>query len=151
MLDTLPSIPLFQDLEPAQTALLKSFFEQYYCTSETKIFEQGDPANFLYLLIKGDVAINYKPYDGPSITLTRLHAGDAFGWSAVIGSPQYTSSIVTESEVETVRIKGSDFRTLVQEHPKTGQIIMDRLASIVSTRWENAHTQIQSLLNSNQK
>lgn len=150
MLETLPSIPIFQDLDSAQTALLKLYFEQFTCSIGIKIFEQGESAVFLYLLIKGRVAIQYKPYDGPSITLTHLHGGDAFGWSAVIGSPQYTSSIVSQSDIEAVRIRGNDFRTLIREHPEIGKVLMDRLASVVSVRWENAHAQVQSLLNSNQ-
>ena len=95
MLEILPSIPLFQELEPAQIELLKPLFEKFSCAPDVVIFEQGSPANYLYLLIKGEVAIRYKPYDGPPITLTRLRAGDVFGWSAVIGSPNYTSSIIS--------------------------------------------------------
>ncbi len=146
MLESLPAIPLFQELEPAQINLLKSLFGQFTCAPETVIFEQGDPASYLYLLLKGEVTIRYKPYDGPPITLTRLHGGDVFGWSAVIGSPNYTSSIISESQIECVRIKDIDLQALIREHPETGKIIIDRLARVVSARWKNAHAQVQSLL-----
>ena len=106
---------------------------------------------YLYLLTKGEVAIRYKPYDGPTIILTRLHIGDVFGWSAVVGSPHYTSSIISESEVEAIRIRGSHLLKLFSDAPETGKIVMDRLARVVSPRWENAHAQVQSLLNSDQK
>jgi len=130
--------------------LLRPLFEQFICPPETTIFEQGEPASHLYLLIKGDVAIRYKPYDSPPITLTRLHAGDVFGWSAVVGSTYYTSSIVSESHIETLRIRGVYLWALVREHPETGKIVMDHLANVVSSRWKNAHAQVQSLLNSDQ-
>jgi CRP-like cAMP-binding protein len=104
----------------------------------------------LYLLIKGDVAIRYKPYDGPLIILTRLRAGDVFGWSAMIGSRYYTSSILSESQVDAVRIQGTHFLSLIQEHPETGKIILERFARAVSPRWENVREQVQSILNSNQ-
>lgn len=151
MLDSLPFIPLFQDLNANQIALLKPLFEQYTCPADTLVFEQGGPATHLYLLLKGEVAIRYKPYDGPPIILTRLHDGDVFGWSAVVGSTHYTSSIVSESQIEAIRIRGKHLLTLVREYPETGEIIMDRLARVVSSRWKNAHAQVQSLLNSNQK
>jgi CRP-like cAMP-binding protein len=147
MLDSLPCIPLFQDLDAEQIALLKPLFEAYSCSAESLILEQGTPALFLYLLIKGEVAIRYKPYDGPVITLTRLREGDVFGWSAVVGSPCYTSSIVSETEVEAIRVRGTDLHKLLNESPKTGRIVIDRLARVVSSRWENAHAQVQSLLN----
>ncbi len=119
------------------------------CEAGTTIFEQGDQAKYLYLLMNGNIAIRYKPYDGPPLTLTRLHAGEIFGWSAVLGSSKYTSSIVSETEVEAIRIKGANLWELTGEHPEIGKTVINRLAQIVSPRWENAHLQIQSLLNSN--
>ena len=148
MLDILPNIPLFENLDPAQITLLKPLFEQFIRPANTTIFEQGEPASYLYLLIKGEVIIRFKPYDTPPITLTRLRAGDVFGWSAVLGSTHYTSSLVSETEIETIRIRGSHLLALVRDHPETGKIIMDRLASVVSSRWKNARTQVQALLNS---
>ena len=122
MLDILPNIPLFENLDPAQIALLKPLFEQFIRPANTTIFEQGEPASYLYLLIKGEVIIRFKPYDTPPITLTRLRAGDVFGWSAVLGSTHYTSSLVSETEIETIRIRGSRLLALVRDHPETGKI-----------------------------
>jgi CRP/FNR family cyclic AMP-dependent transcriptional regulator len=151
MIESLPYIPLFQDLDPTQTALLRPLFEQFTCPADTVIFEQDTPATYLYLLITGEVAIRYKPYDGPPITLTRLREGDVFGWSAVVGSPHYTSSIISESEVEAIRIRGNHLLKIFSDAPETGKVVMDRLARAVSPRWGNAHAQVQSLLNSDQK
>jgi CRP-like cAMP-binding protein len=148
MLESISRIPLFQNLEPAQTALLRTLFENYSCPPETVIFKQGSPAVHLYLLLKGTVQIQYKPYDGPPITITHLSAGDVFGWSALIGSPHYTSSIVSTSEVKAVRIRGTDLRNLVNEHPTSGQIILEQLARVVSARWKNSHAQAQAILKS---
>jgi len=150
MLDSLPYIPLFHGLEPAQIALIRPLFESFVCEKGTVIFKQGAPAHYLYLILKGDVEIQYKPYDGPPITLTRLQSGDVFGWSAVVGSPKYTSSIVSASGIDAIRIHRKLLWKMVDEHPETGRLIIDRLARIVSPRWENAHMQIQSLLNSSQ-
>jgi CRP-like cAMP-binding protein len=151
MIESLPCIPLFQNLEPAQIDLLKPLFEQYTCPTDTVIFEQDTPAVYLYLLIKGEVEIRYKPYDGPVITLTRLHEGDVFGWSAVVGSPRYTSSIISETGIEAIRIRGSHLLKLFSDAPETGKVVMDRLARVVSPRWEDAYAQVQSLLNSDLK
>jgi CRP/FNR family cyclic AMP-dependent transcriptional regulator len=151
MIESLPFIPLFQGLDPAQIDLLKPHFEQFTCPADTVIFEQDTPAIFLYLLIKGEVEIRYKPYDGPAITLTRLRDGDVFGWSAVVGSPHYTSSIISETQIEAIRIRGSHLLKLFSDAPETGKVVMDRLARMVSPRWGNAQAQVQSLLDSDQK
>ena len=146
MLETLPSIPLFQDLEPEQLALLKPLFEYHTCPADTVVFEQGDPAAYLYLILRGTVAIHYKPYDGQAITLTHLHAGDVFGWSAVVGSPAYTSTLFCKAGLEAIRINGADLRKLCLRHPETGKIVLDRLARLVSKRWKDARKQVKSML-----
>jgi CRP-like cAMP-binding protein len=148
MLDTLPVIPLFQDIAPHQVSMFRESFEPYIRLEGEVIFEQGDPALHLYLLISGGVAIRYKPYDTPPIVLTRLRDGDVFGWSAVIGSPRYTSSAISDSRIDAIRIHRKDLWNLLTNEPETGKILIDRLAQIVSPRWKNAHEQIQPLLRS---
>jgi CRP-like cAMP-binding protein len=110
------------------------------------VFEQGDQAVHLYLILDGSVAIRYKPYDGPPLIVTHLRPGDVFGWSAVIGSPCYTSGIVSRSALTAIRIRGEDLRSLCMSHPETGRVVLDRLANVVSSRWKNSHTQVQSML-----
>jgi len=151
MLETLPSIPLFAGLEPVHLDILRNLFEAYSCASDTVILSQGEPAYYLYILIEGDVVIRFKPYDGAMIDLTRLHSGDAFGWSAAVGSSQYTSTIISESPIKAVRLRRTDLRALLKSHPQTGKILLDRLANIVSPRWKNSRDQVQAILNSDQR
>jgi len=145
MLETLADLPLFHGLAPAQLALFAPHFEQFACPAETVIFKQEEPAHFLYLLLKGTAAIHYKPYDGPAIAIIHLHRGDVFGWSAVVGSEYYTSGSFSTSEVEAIRIRGADLWNLVLENPQTGWIVLERLANVASSRWKNAHAEVQVL------
>jgi CRP-like cAMP-binding protein len=78
--------------------------------------------------------------------LTRLKAGDVVGWSAVIGSPVYTSGARSTYPVEALRIRGRDLEWLCREHPNTGSTILDRLAQVVSLRWKNARAQVKTML-----
>ena len=139
-------IPLFQDLDEESLAMLSPLFERYTCAPGVQILRQNDAAVHLYLLLRGRVSICYKPYDGPPITLTRLHEGDVFGWSAAIGSPFYTSGVVADEEVEAVRIRGRDLQQFCREHPEMGRVVLERLASVVSRRWKNAREQVASML-----
>src|SRR6266545_2135324 len=91
MLESLTHIPLFEDLASDQLALLEPLFEYYKCPPATTVFEQGDLAEYLYLILGGSASIHYKPYDGPPIKITQLPEGSVFGWSAVVGSAYYTS------------------------------------------------------------
>lgn len=150
MLDTLPYIPLFQDLSVTEVNLLKPLFENFACPADKVIFEQGDPATHLYVMMSGTVIIQYKPYDGNPMILTRLRDGDVFGWSAVIGTTKYTATIISESQVEAVRIRRENIWNLIKKNPEVGKIVINRLARMVSPRWDNAHSQIQLLVDPKQ-
>jgi CRP-like cAMP-binding protein len=146
MLENLGGIAFFDDFSSWQLELLSPLFEPYSCNDGTMIFQQGDEAVFLYLILEGVALLQYKPYDSELITLTHLKAGDALGWSAVIGRPTYSSSAVSVGELKALRIRGADLRALCHEHRTTGMTIMNRLAHGVSGRWKNAHMQVRAML-----
>lgn len=146
MLQTLDEIALFDGLSKETRALVERHFEPYSCPAQTIVFEQGDPALFLYLILHGSVTVRYKPYDGPVIDLTNIPPGGAFGWSAVIGGTQYTSSAVVREDLEAIRIRGADLRQLAAKNPRHGKELLDRLASAVSNRWKDASRQVRAIL-----
>ena len=146
MLQSLNEITLFDGLEEETRALVERHFEPFACPAGTVIFEQGDAAFFLYLVLQGSVTIRYKPHDGPTIDLTNLPSGGAFGWSAVIGGPQYTSGAVARENIRAIRIRGTDLRKMVADHPRAGKELLDRLAQLVSNRWKDANRQVRAIL-----
>jgi len=142
----LDQLLIFKDLKKSYLELLRPLLEPYECNTGTVILQQGLPADYLYLIIKGKVEISYKPYDGVSITVTHLAKGGLFGWSAVVGSELYTSSIVATEMLEAARIRGSALRKLCVEHPEAGRDILESLANSVSTRWKEANEQVRFIL-----
>jgi CRP-like cAMP-binding protein len=146
MLQTLDEITIFNGLSDETRELVERHFEPFSCPSGTVIFEQGSPAWYLYLIISGSVIDRYKPYDGPAMDLNTIPSGSAFGWSSVIGGKVYTSQAVAREPLVTIRIRGTDLRKLVAENPAAGAELLDRLADLVSQRWEDAHRQVRAIL-----
>jgi CRP-like cAMP-binding protein len=146
MLQELRTIPPFENLDEAILRLVEPLFERFDCPAGTVIFEQGDPALYLYLLLRGSVTIRYKPYDGPPLNLTQIPAGGVFGWSAVVGNPAYTSGTSAREDVQAIRIRGTSLRGLAVRHPEAGRVILDKLAGKVSNRWKEANLQVREIL-----
>lgn len=151
MIKTLESVPLFKDIDDKILQLLKPLFEPFSCNAGSTIFEQGQAADYMYLILRGSIEMFYKPYDGPPIKVTCLEEGNIFGWSAVIGNPTYTSSAVCKEDCQTIRMSSQDLHKLCAIEPEAGSIILNLFADSVSTRWEDAQNQIQSLLNTRVK
>jgi len=137
---------IFKDFDENQISLLRPLFEHFACRAGEDIFQQGTRAEFLYLVTSGTVDMSFKPDDGSPITIAHIEKGGLFGWSAVVGSEKYTSSAVAIEDVEAFRVRGSQLRKFCLEHPKTGKVILERLADGVSSRWEDAHNQVKSIL-----
>lgn len=139
-------VTILKDLDEDQLDLLGPLFEELSFRPGTVIFQQSEAAKYLYLVIAGTVDMSFKPYDGMPITISHVGKDGLFGWSAVVGSERYTSSAIAIGEVKAFRIHGSQLRKFCREHPEAGKLILDRLAEGASSRWKDAHRQVQSLL-----
>ena len=146
-MEVVKTLFLFEGLNEAQRALLVPMFIPCDFEAETILFEQGDPAENLYVVIAGEVLITYKPDDAPSITVARVQPGSIVGWSAAIGSRYYTSSAACTTYTQLLRVRSDDLRKLCSNHPETGGMFLDRLATVIAERLHSTHDLVMSLLN----
>ena len=144
--DVFPRLFLFRDLAPDHMNLLQPLFIPCEFTADSILFDQGDPAEHLFAVVIGEVVVNFKPDDGPVITVARVKTGSIVGWSAALGSRRYTSSAVCTSYTQLLRVRGSDLRRLCVQHPDTGAIFLDRLATVMAERLHSTHDLVFSLL-----
>ncbi len=141
-------LSIFSDLTKDQITLLEPIFSLSNCDEGQVIFEQGAVADYLYIVISGKVAIRFKPDDGEPITVSRIHDGGVFGWSAAFGSGRYTSGAVCHANVCLLKVPGEDLKVLRQNHPETGILILERFAAVVAERLKSSsmHEQVVALL-----
>lgn len=139
-------VPSFRDMNEEYIHLIQPLFERYTCHSGETVFRQGQPADYLYLVLDGKAQVTYKPYDGTQITVAHVEKDGLFGWSAVLGSQTYTSSVTAIEDLDTFRILGSELRKLCVDNPGAGSEILEVLANVVSSRWKNSHEQVKAIL-----
>lgn len=137
---------LFQDFSPEQRTRLRPLFQYTFAPSGMQIFEQGQPAEHLYIVVQGEIHIHYKPDDGPLMTVARIRPEGVVGWSAAIGSLRYTSSAVCATDSQMLRVRSSDLRRLCEQYPSTGDLLLEKLAIIVAERLRCTHPQVLALL-----
>ena len=144
--DVFDQIPVFQGLTSAQRSLLRPLFILCDYYGGSVLFEQGDPADCLYLIISGEVIVRYKPEDGPVIILARVHPGGVVGWSAALGRQKYTSGAECSIYSQVLYVRGEDLRELCEKYPETGEVILERLASAIADRTQITNDQVVDLL-----
>jgi CRP-like cAMP-binding protein len=139
-------LDLFKGFSPAEAEALQELFEWCELPVGTVLFEQGEIALNVYLVVKGEVMVRYKPEDGPALIVSRLHSQGVVGWSAVIGSPTYTSSAECGSDCVVLRVCSDDLRAFVEQHPAAGARLLDRLGTMIAERMRNTHEHVMALL-----
>lgn len=147
--EKLTETELFNGLTSNQLTEISRLSVPCHFSADERIFEQDQYAEYLYIILKGEIQIRFKPYDGEVITVSRLGEGRVFGWSSVLGRSIYTSAAVCSVPAECIRIRGRDILSLCETHPETGIIIMERLAAVVAERLSQTNDQIFKLLTKN--
>jgi CRP/FNR family cyclic AMP-dependent transcriptional regulator len=145
-LENYTHLAFFSGLCAADIQLLAPFFVPQTWVAGTVVFEQGDYAVYLYLVVSGEMTIRYKPDDGPIMNITHVLPGGIFGWSAAMGNPEYTSGAVCALDTEVLRIRGADLRMLSDKHPDLGKVILERLSAIIAERQRGQQGRVNSML-----
>jgi CRP-like cAMP-binding protein len=144
--DPFDQVSLFQALNPTQRNLLRPLVITCELPAGEVLFEQGEPAEYLYLVVSGEVLIHYKPDDGPVIQLSRVRRGGLVGWSAALGNHAYTSEAECATDVQLLRLRGEELRLICQMYPDLGACILELLADMIAERLRSPHEQIIELL-----
>lgn len=139
-------LSIFEGLDSAQIELLSPYFEEMCLPEGGIIFEQGEVADCLYILLEGEVEVRYKPYDGPPLTVAHITPGGVFGWSAALGRQVYTSGALAWRDCRMVRVRKDSLRRLCECSPQTGGVLLDRLAGVIAERLRNTHATILEML-----
>lgn len=139
-------LSIFAGLDDNQIRQLTPFMVECQYPKDFVVFEQGQPAENLYILLSGEVLIRYKPYDGPPLKVARIDPGGVFGWSAALRHDVYTSGAITVQDSTAFCMRGSSLPIIREQYPETGQIWLERLASVIAQRLQSTHAQVLGLL-----
>jgi CRP-like cAMP-binding protein len=143
--DIFKKLTFFEGLSAAQLSLLRPLFELCDFPPGMAVFLQGAPATYLYIVVAGEVLVEFKPYDSPPMVIARVKEGGIFGWSAALGNQVYTSGAVSTTYTQVLRMHGEDLRILCEKHHDIADFILQRLANVIAER-RNVHPQVMAIL-----
>lgn len=125
---------------------LGSLFDWKQISAGETIFHQGEKADYLYILLTGKIAIRYKPYDGPALTISSVIPGWVFGWSAALGRDTYTSEALALLPGSAYGLSKAHLLEICNREDEAGIIFLDRLTSVIAERLNQTPKQILSVL-----
>ncbi len=98
------------------------------------VFDEGAPANELYLICKGKVAIETALLGCDAIQIQTLGEGEVLGWSWLLPPYQWHYSARTLEPTQVIALNGAALRTLCEKDHDLGYEMMKRFALVIVQR-----------------
>lgn len=123
---------------PSETELghvrSKEVFSRKVYPPGAVIFNQGDPAAYAYMIMRGEVDILAVNERGKTIHLHTMSKGQAFGEMALMTHSTRSATAVTKTECEVMMVKAAQFDKKLQEIDPLMRLWVQNLAErIVAT------------------
>ena len=105
------------------------------------IFREGEPAEEVYLLRHGRVAVERSRDGGPPQTIESLDPGDVLGWSWLIPPFRWNCDARAVTLTRALALSGTCLREKSEQDPEFGYLLMKRMAEVMARRVEHASLQ----------
>jgi CRP-like cAMP-binding protein len=114
--------------------------QENVCQPEEVIYNAGQAAEHLYVLVEGKVDL-VAEVSTPTSKLLRptlitiIGKGSVFGWPALVPPHIYSLTAIAKAPVHVLAIGGSDIRSLFRLYPHIGYEVAQCLLQVVASRF----------------
>jgi CRP-like cAMP-binding protein len=103
------------------------------CDHDRALFQQGDDAIGLYILLDGEVTVTMNSPRGDELVSFAAKPGSLLGLPGVIGGTTYSLSAFAKKGAQVSFVARDDFATLMLSQPRLSMMILRVLANEVRT------------------
>lgn len=132
----------FGGLSEALLKQIAMLAEERTVPAGTRLFDEGMPATHLYVIVQGEVNIQYLLGNGEMRTVDTLVDGDLLVWSALVEPYRTTAYGTTTKDTHLIAIQADRLRQLCEENPILGYRLMTEVAKLLAHRLETARVQL---------
>lgn len=127
-------------------AFVKSFMD--LTTKEShksgyQLFQEGNRANFFYILLRGRVKLTIGEEGHTVYTIDQ--PGEAFGWSSLVGRPHYSATAECREPTKLLKIQVKKLHQLFDDDPQSGRLFFMRLSATLGNRLLQTYKMISTL------
>ena len=142
----LAALPLFAGVPAADTAEIERLATVIDYPAGSVIFSEGDPADALYVVLRGRVALRCCNRWGQEQTLATLEAGAMLGEVALLTDEPRAGTAVTVADTTVLRLTHEAFMALLKQGSGVGHQILYNLARGLASRLGEVAQRLMRLL-----
>ena len=141
-IEALRTCAVFSALTDAELERILPFSLEVSHPKGTLLFSEEDEARLFYIVLEGQVSLQYVICPQPDFCqdarILLDQPGDFFGWSALVKPSRMTASGLCLTDVRLVTISGPDLNDLLESDSHIGFEVMKALAGAISKRLREA-------------
>ncbi len=143
LIDRLRAVPWFQEISLEHFEAIAQFTRMLDLAKDEILFREGDSEDYIYVVLKGRVAIEVNSPDRGKLRIFTAEALDVVGWSAVtpvVRQRTATTRAVVDSTL--LSIDAAKLQQLCDDNCDLGYLIMSRVSSVIAGRLMGARMQL---------
>lgn len=109
---------------------------------QSRLYEKGEEATHLMLLISGEVDIAYTLGLGEPIVIGTVVPGELLSLSALIPPYQLTASGIARTDGKAIYIEAKGLRDLIEDNPELGFNLYRSVAKAVMRRLQDTRVEL---------
>ena len=131
--DLLDGLDFISDFAYPDLELLAKFVTHHQMDKGSVLFEEGDPGDFMLIVVQGRIAIFKGGEHGRQLLSTEMR-GRIIGEMAMIDQERRSATCVSETDCELLILTHTNMQCMAKEHPAVAYHFMSSLARILSRR-----------------
>lgn len=135
----------FSQLSPESLEKLAGMADEQTVAAGLAIFAESDPAEYLYLIVRGEVNLACELGSGEFRVVDTLVDGELVGWAALVEPYRCHTFSTAVKETQFVRFNAAKLRQLCEVDHVFGQRLLNQVARLLSSRLKSARVQLAAL------
>ncbi len=145
-LEFLEQVDVFRNLNDDQLSAIQNCAEAVDFKKGDRIFEQGDVASHVWIVLEGDVELRTEPTFSEAKTTSKpafMSETHAFGWTCFVQPYRYRLSGYCASRgCKVIRLERDDLLAIFERDAVVGFKVMDYLLGSVGKQFEQLQDEI---------
>ncbi len=139
---------IFQMLRPEQISALSSAAEEVALDGGEVVFLQGEPAEYLYVVLEGQVALRLGELGGVNVLIDDVGPDSLFGSCVCFQISSYTLSASCSTDSRLLKINAATLKRLMDDDLMLGYSIQTMISRAYFKRYVDTMRKLQAIVHS---
>lgn len=119
--------------------------EEELIPAGTVMYREGDKADKFYILVEGEVDIQYTLGSGELRTVDTIVSGELMMWSALVEPYKSTAVVTTRQDTKVISMDATKLREFCASDHDVANDVLLHLTKLLATRLEGARIQLATV------